>query len=181
MRHRDYLDLISSEIRRRKLNDLEVKILDRVEQNMTYEEIADELNYNQTYIADIAREIYGLIGQKHRVKVSRSNIFATLEKYADIEIEPDFFVCHGLTKSILNRDVIKFKKDDILLSVSLWWKLDVINKSLILKTKYPVIVDLSNLTKESLGNVLINISRQKQVPGDAVLELLKILDVYFGE
>lgn len=179
MQYREYLDIVSNEIRRRNLNDLEVKILDRIERGLSYQEIGENLNYDSNYIGDIAREIYGLIGQKHRVKVTRSNLFATLEKFAYADIEPDFSMCHGLTQSILNRDVLKFKKDNILLSVSLWWKLDVINKSLILKTKYPVIIDLSTLTQESLGTVLINASRQKQLPGDAILELLKILDNYF--
>ncbi|MFM6669769.1 MAG: hypothetical protein ACKPJO_06495, partial [Dolichospermum sp.] len=71
MKYKQYLDRISKEIRRRELNDLESKIIHSLESSLTYEEIAVGLNYNSSYIADIARELFGLIGQKHRVKVTR--------------------------------------------------------------------------------------------------------------
>ncbi|MFM6079827.1 MAG: hypothetical protein ACKPCI_15180 [Dolichospermum sp.] len=71
MKYKQYLDRISKEIRRRELNDLGSKLIHSLESSLTYEEIAVGLNYNSSYIADIARELFGLIGQKHRVKVTR--------------------------------------------------------------------------------------------------------------
>ncbi|MFM5933830.1 MAG: hypothetical protein ACKOQR_08270 [Dolichospermum sp.] len=74
--------------------------------------------------------------------------------------------------------VIQFNKDAILFNVSLFWKLDVATQSLILKTKYPVVLKLEDLSLDKLGTTLINLSRRKQVSGDAILELLRILNNY---
>ena len=178
MKYKQYLDRISKEIRGRELNDLESKLIHSLESSLTYAEIATALNYEANYIGDIAREIFGLIGQKHRLKVTRKNLFTTLDKYIDGEPEADFFVCHGIKNTVFTQGVIQFNKDAILFNVSLFWKLDVVTQSLILKTKYPVILKLEDLTLEKLGATLINLSRQKQVSGDAILELLKILNNY---
>lgn len=178
MKYKQYLDRISKEIRRRELNDLESKLIHSLESSLTYEEIAVGLNYNSSYIADIARELFGLIGQKHRVKVTRKNLFTVLDTYIDGEPETDFFVCHNIKDTVFAQGVIQFNKDAILFSVSLFWKLDVATQSLILKTKYPVVLKLEDLTLDKLGTTLINLSRRKQVSGDAILELLKILNNY---
>lgn len=166
------------EIRRRSLNDLETNIIELLQSFKTYSQIAEKLGYDSGYIGDIAREIYGLIGQKYRV--TRTNLFSTLDKFIDSEPEPDFYECHGIKNRLFSSEIIKFKQDEILFNVSLFWKFNASAKSLILKTKNPVVINLDHLTPDQLGKTLINLSRQQQVSGDAVLELLKILDNYFN-
>ncbi|MFM6725918.1 MAG: hypothetical protein ACKPJF_15980 [Dolichospermum sp.] len=65
------------------MNDLESKIIHSLESTLTDEEIAVGLNYDSSCIANIARELFGLIGQKHMVKVTRKNLFNVLDKYID--------------------------------------------------------------------------------------------------
>mgnify|MGYP006278936999 CR=1 FL=1 len=60
-----------------------------------------------------------------------------------------------------------------------YWKFDGINKSLILKNKVPIVLPLSGLEPSQLGNTLISLSRQSQVNSEALLELVRILDIYF--
>ena len=181
MNYKEYLDYVSKEIRRRSLSDLEVQIIELLENTrLTYAEIGEKLTYSPSYISDVAWELFGLLGQKHNVKVTRSNLFSVLSQHCYSDIEPDFYSCHNLKKTVLNPSVLVFKKDQIQSNLSLFWKLDVINKSLILKSRNPIVIDLESLTQEKVGETLINLSRQRQLPGDAVLELLKILDIYFN-
>lgn len=180
-KYQKYLNDISNEIRRKGISDLESKVLERLQSSTTYENMAKELNYNSSYIADTARELFGLIGQKHRVKVTRTNIISVLDGLIDTEPQTDFFVCHNIKTSVFMEGVLKFKQDEITFNISPFWKFDGINKCLILKTKNPIILKFEDLTQDKLGTTLVNLSRQKQVSGSAVLELLKILDTYLNE
>ena len=99
------------------------------------------------------REIYGLIGQKHRVKTTRANLVNILEQICDKEPDDTFHGCHGIkSKSVFN--------------------------SHILKSKYPVIINLQGINYELLGYELLQLSNRDQVSGDAILELLKILNTF---
>jgi len=77
--------------------------------------------------------------------------------------------------------VLSFQKDSILIDVSLYWKFDAINKALILKSKHPVVVNLVELNHELLGRELLQLSNRDQISGDAVLELLKILNTFLAQ
>jgi len=180
MKYIDYLNKVSQEIRRKPLNTIERDIIDLLFQGKTYLEIADQSKYDDGYIGDIARELYGLIGQKHKVKVTRSNLFGVLDSVIGGEYEPDFFTCHGIKQNTLfNSSVIEFSRDNLMFNLSLFWKFNAVTRSLILKTKHPVVLNIDDLSPDSLGITLIRLSRQKQVSGDAMIELLKILDNYF--
>lgn len=177
-KYQKYLDNLSQEIRRKGISDLESNIIQLLPSSCTYQEISEELNYNSSYICDIARELFGLIGQKHRIKVTRTNVISVLDSVIDAEPQPDFFVCHAIKDSVFLDGVIKFNKSEVMFNLSYCWKFDGINQCLILKTKNPIVLNLSDLTPDKLGTTLVNLSRQKQVSGTSVLELLKILDTY---
>jgi hypothetical protein len=97
------------------------------------------------------------------------------------EIDNTFNVCHNIKEAVVfNRDILKFNQNEILINVSTFWKFDVKNNVLILKTQYPVILSLSELETNSFKTIL-HLSRQEQLSGDALLELFKILNSYYSE
>lgn len=179
MNYQQFLNNLSQEIRNKSLSDLESNLIKLLEHNLTYSDIAVELGYEDGYIGDVARELYGLINQKHQVKVTRNNLFSVLDSLLNKEPEPDFYVLHGLAKNVLQSNILEFNQNNILISVSLFWKFDAINRALIYKNKYPIVFSLDGLNKNNLGDKLISITKQKQLSGDALLELVKILDGYF--
>lgn len=177
-----YLNKISQDIRNKSLSTVESDTFKMLFNGHTYLEISEKLSYDSNYIGDIAREIYGLIGQKHRVKCTRSNLVNVLESICDKEPNDTFYVCHNIKpKSTLHTQVLSFQQDSILIDVSLYWKFDAINKALILKSKYPIVVNLVELNHELLGRELLQLSNRDQVSGDAVLELLKILNTFLTQ
>ena len=175
-----FLEDLSILIRLRPLSDLEISIIELLTQSKTYLEISIELNYREGYIGDIARELFGLISQQYHVKVTRANFLGSVQKLIDTKDEPDFRGCHGIKpEPLLSSDTINFNQYQILFSLSRYWKFDAINKSLVLKNKFPVVLPLSGLEPSQLGNTLISLSRQSQVNSEALLELVRILDIYF--
>jgi hypothetical protein len=177
-----YLNEISQDIRIKPLNTIESDTLKMLFDGHTYLEISTKLGYDSNYIGDIARKVYGLIGQKHRVRVTRVNLVNVLESICDKEPDDTFYVCHKIKpKSTLHTQVLSFQQDLILIDVSLYWKFDAINKALILKSKHPVIVNLIELNHELLGRELLQLSNRDQVSGDAILELLKILNTFLAQ
>lgn len=176
-----YLNKISQDIRNKPLNTLESDTLKMLFDGHTYLEISTKLGYDSNYIGDVAREIYGLIGQKHRVKVTRANLVSVLDAICDKEPDDTFYVCHSIKpKSTLHRQVLSFQQNSILIDVSLYWKFDAINKALILKSKHPIIINLAELNHELLGRELLQLSNRDQISGDAILELLKIINIFLA-
>jgi hypothetical protein len=174
-----YLNKISQDIRNKPLSTVESDTFKMLFDGHTYLEISTKLGYDSNYIGDVAREIYGLIGQKHRVKCTRANLVNVLESICDKEPDDEFSICHNIKpKSTLHTQVLSFRQDSILIDVSLYWKFDAINKALILKSKHPVIVNLIELNHELLGRELLQLPNRDQVSGDAILELLKILNTF---
>ena len=174
-----YLNKISEDIRNKPLNTVESDSLKMLLQGHSYNEIATKLGYDPNYIGDMMREIYGLIGQKHRVKTTRANLVNILEQICDKEPDDTFYGCHGIKpKSVFNSHILSFTQNLIMVDVSLYWKFDAFNKALMLKSKYPVIVNLQGINYELLGYELLQLSNRDQVSGDAILELLKILNTF---
>ena len=177
-----YLNSLSEEIRRKLLTTLESNVVCCVFDNLTYMEASEKLGYEDGYIGDIAREIYGLVGQKHKTKVTRANLLSVLDSVMGGEWEDAFYGCHGIkTEKLLNKDVLEFKQGAILFSVSLFWKFNATNRALILKSKNPIVVSLQDVSVDKIGKTLVNLTRQRQLSGDAFLELVKILDIYLKD
>lgn len=181
MKYINYINALSENIRHKSLSTIERDIVSLLCDGKTYLEIAEKLSYDDGYIGSVSRELYGLIGQKHKVKVTRSNLISVLDSVMGGEIDNTFNVCHNIKEAVIfNRDILKFNQNEILINVSTFWKFDVKNNVLILKTQYPVILSLSELETNSFKTIL-HLSRQEQLSGDALLELFKILNSYYSE
>jgi hypothetical protein len=176
-----YLNKVSIEIRKTPLADLERKLIVSLadDQDLTYYQIAEKLKYTSGYIGDIARELFGLLTQKHHVKVTRTNIFSTLDAILSKEPDDTFYVCHNIKEArLLNQDIITFKSTCIMVNLSSYWKFNATNQTLILKHQYPIIIDISEITIGNLGEHLLLISNREQLSGDALIELIKIIRDY---
>ena len=181
-RYIKHLNKISQDIRKKPLSTLECDVIKLVLQGCIYSEISQQLAYDCNYIGDVAREIYGLIGQKYKVKVIRANLRNVLETIFDTEPDETFNICHNIKPhAVLHPQVISFSEDAIMIDVSTYWKLDVINKALILKAQHPIVFNLDGLTHESLGRELLQLSNRQQISSNAILELLKILNTFFNK
>ncbi len=181
MKYINYINALSESIRHKALNTIEREIINLISQGKTYLEIAEKVKYDDGYVGHIARELYGLVGQKHKIKVNRLNLIAVLDSVMGGELDDTFNICHGIKESnIFNHSILKFKQDQILINVSTFWKFDTKNNALILKTKYPIVINLSDLESDPFKTILYVI-RQQQLSGDALLELFKILDSYYSE
>lgn len=182
MKYVNYINQISKEIRRQALKTIERDVIESLCEGKTYLQIASQLKYDDGYIGQLARELFGLIGQKHKVKVNRLNFVIVLDSVMGGELENDFYDCHGIKPdSVFESNVLKFKQDEILISVSTFWKFNPTNKCLILKTKNPILLDLEELETGDRFQILLNLTKRNQVSGDALLELLKILDNYYNK
>lgn len=181
-KHIKLLDTLSHNIRGKILSTLDKQILKHLETGKTYSEIAEILGYEDGHIGSVAREIYGLIAQKHKIKVTRSNLFSVLDTLVYREPDDSFNICHKIQKpSLLNRDIKIFNKHQIIMDLSTFWKFNAKTEQLILKNQYPIIVDLSTITVETLGKTLIDLSSREQLSGDAFLELIKLINQYLLE
>jgi DNA-binding transcriptional ArsR family regulator len=181
-KHIKLLDTLSHNIRGKILSTLDKQILKHLEEGKTYSEIAEILGYEDGHIGSVAREIYGLIAQKHKIKVTRSNLFSVLETLVHKEPDDIFSICHKIQKpSLLNRDIKIFNKHQIIMDLSTFWKFNAKTEQLILKNQYPIIVDLSAITVETLGKILMDLSSREQLSGDAFLELTKLIKQYLTE
>jgi hypothetical protein len=67
------------------------------------------------------------------------------------------------------------------MDLSAFWKFNAKTEQLILKNQYPIIVDLSAITVETLGTILMDLSSREQLSGDAFLELTKLIKQYLTE
>ena len=65
--------------RKNTLTDLEIKILEQVNNNKSYWEIASDLNYDETYLADRIRAICKISSKELNIKVTKQNLFTALE------------------------------------------------------------------------------------------------------
>lgn len=74
-----------------------------------------------------------------------------------------------------------FNKHQIIMDLSTFWKFNAKTEQLILKNQYPIIVDLSAITVETLGKILMDLSSREQLSGDAFLELTKLIKQYLTE
>jgi DNA-binding transcriptional ArsR family regulator len=181
-KHIKLLDTLSHNIRGKILSTLDKQIIKHLEEGKTYSEIAEILGYEDGHIGSVAREIYGLIAQKHKIKVTRSNLFSVLETLVHKEPDDSFSICHKIQKpSLLNRDIKIFNKYQIIMDLSTFWKFNAKTEQLILKNQYPIIVDLSAITVETLGKILMDLSSREQLSGDALLELTKLIKQYLTE
>ena len=181
MKYVNYINALSENIRHKSLNTIERDIVSLLCEGKTYIEIAEKLSYDDGYVGSVSRELYGLIGQKHKVKVTRSNLISTLDSVMGGEIDNTFNVCHNIKEAVVfNRDILRFNQNEILINVSTFWKFDVKNNALILKTQYPLVLNLSELENNSFKTIL-HLARQEQLSGDALLELFKILNSYYSE
>lgn len=181
-KHIKLLDTLSHNIRGKILSTLDKQILKHLEEGKTYFEIAEILGYEDGHIGSVAREIYGLIAQKHKIKVTRTNLFSVLETLVHKEPDDSFYVCHKIQKpSLLNRDIKVFNKNEIIMDLSSFWKFNAKTEQLILKNQYPIVVDLSGITEENLGKVLIDLTVRDQLSGDAFLELVKLIKQYLTD
>ncbi len=181
-KHIKLLDTLSHNIRGKILSTLDKQIIKHLEEGKTYSEIAEILGYEDGHIGSVAREIYGLIAQKHKIKVTRSNLFSVLETLVHKEPDDSFNICHKIQKpSLLNRDIKIFNKHQIIMDLSAFWKFNAKTEQLILKNQYPIIVDLSVITVETLGKILMDLSSREQLSGDAFLELTKLIKQYLTE
>lgn len=181
MKYINYINTLSESIRHKTLNTIERDIITFLYEGKTYLEIAEKLKYDAGYVGHIARELYGLVGQKHKIKVNRLNLIIVLDSVMGGDLDDTFDVCHGIKEpSIFDRSILKFKQNQILINVSTFWKFDIKNNALILKTKYPIVLKLSDLETDPFKAILYLI-RQQQLSGDALLELFKILDSYYSD
>lgn len=181
MKYIEYIGRASMDIRRKPLSTLEQKVVNLLSEGKTYSFIGGELGYEDGYVGDVAREMYGLIGQKLRVKVTRSNLFSVIDSALGGEMDDSFYACHKIAPNeVVNPGVLRFHQESIVINVSLFWKFDAVNFALILKAKNPVVINLREINNENLGTALINLSQQQQVSGDSLLELCKILSKYFA-
>lgn len=186
-KHIKLLDTLSYNIRGKILSTLDKQILKHLEEGKTYSEIAEILGYEDGHIGNVAREIYGLIAQgliaqKHKIKVTRSNLFSVLDTLVHKEPDDSFNICHKIQKtSLLNRDIKIFNRHQIIMDLSTFWKFNAKTEQLILKNQYPIIVDLSAITVETLGKILMDLSSREQLSGDAFLELTKLIKQYLTE
>lgn len=181
MKYINYINTISQSIRRKPLNTIEAEIIACICEGKTYLQIAEKVRYDDGYVGHIARELYGLVGQKHKVKVNRLNLVAVLDSVMGAELDDTFNACHGIKEAtVFNNDILKFKQDEIVVSLSTFWKFDAKNNTLILKTKYPIVLSLNDL-KTNPFKTILHLIRREQLSGDALLELFKILDNYYNE
>lgn len=181
-KHIKFLDTLSHNIRGKILSTLEKQIIGYLELGKTYLEISEILGYEDGYIGSVAREIYGLIAQKHKIKVTRSNLFSVLDTLLIKEPDDTFYVCHKIQKpSLLNRDIKIFNKNEILMDLSSFWKFNAKTEQLILKNQYPIVVDLAGVTDQSVGKMLMDLSSREQLSGDALLELVKLIKQYLAD
>lgn len=181
MNYINYVNAISEHIRHKPLNTIERDVIDLLSQGKTYSEIGNQLTYDDGYIGSIARELYGLIGQKHKVKVTSSNLVNILDSAIGGELTDTFYACHNIKDStVFNHDILTFKQNEIMINVSTFWKFDVKNSALILKTKYPIVISLSDLENSPFKTILY-LANQEQLTGDALLELFKILNSYYSD
>jgi DNA-binding NarL/FixJ family response regulator len=73
------LNKISLKHRKRTLTDLEVKILERIKDDKTYYQIAEEINYAETYISDQVRKICQILSKELNTRVTKTNLFTALD------------------------------------------------------------------------------------------------------
>lgn len=180
MKYINYINAISQHIRHKPLNTIERDVVDLLTQGKTYLEIGEQLAYDDGYVGSIARELYGLIGQKHKVKVTRSNLLNILDSAIGGELTDTFYICHNIKDpTVFNHDILAFKQNEIMINVSTFWKFDVKNNALILKTKHPIVINLSELESNPFKTILY-LANQEQLTGDALLELFKILNSYYS-
>jgi hypothetical protein len=181
MKYINYVNAISEHIRHKSLNTIERDIIDLLTQGKTYLEISNQLAYDDGYIGSVARELYGLIGQKQKVKVTRSNLINVLDSAISGELTDTSYSCQNIKDpTIFNHDILAFRQNEIVINVSTFWKFDVTNNSLILKTKHPIIISLDELKSNSFRTILY-LANQEQLTGDMLLELFKILSNYYKE
>lgn len=67
------------------LSNLQETVFCQVWDNKTYAEIADEYNYEHSYIRDVGFKLWQLISESLGQKVSKSNVKAVLTRYARIQ------------------------------------------------------------------------------------------------
>ena len=182
MNHIELLDNLSHSIRGKILSTLEKQILKHLETGKTYIEIAEILGYEDGHIGSTAREIYGLIAQKHKIKVTRSNLFSILEALLIKEPDDTFNICHKIQKpSLLNRDIKTFNKREIIVNLSAFWKFNAKTEQLILKNQYPIVIDLADISEENIGKILLDLTTREQLSGEAFIELAKLIRQYLTE
>lgn len=173
----NYLDALSTEFRHRKLTDLEIKIVTLLQKSISYIEIARIMGYEDGYIGDVARELYSLITEKHGIKVKKSNLFSTLDQFICSENNLEHCEDISYVNSLVS-GVLKFKQDEILFNLSVWWQFNATKQSLVYKSSSPVIVALQDLQPDKLGNTLLQLTKN-QLKSEAVSELLTIMGNYF--
>jgi hypothetical protein len=71
------------------LSNLQESVFCRVWEDKTYAEIADEYNYEHSYIRDVGFKLWQLLSDALGQKVSKSNVKAVLSRYARTQNTPE--------------------------------------------------------------------------------------------
>lgn len=164
-----FLNELSLEKRKKSLSNLEEQIIQMLEEGLTYFDISEKVSYDASYVGDVSRELYGMVAEKYKLKVTRSNLFACINR----------IVYNDLSQSKVSANIHEFRNDRIILDISKWWKYNSKDNSLILKNENTLVFLLEKLTIESLGIELLKLSSKEQLCGKALLELCQILNNFF--
>lgn len=68
---------------RKILSTAETKILDLVFQDKTYDEIAETLNYDSSYVGEVARNVFKIVSLYSGILITKCNVIAVFNLYGE--------------------------------------------------------------------------------------------------
>jgi len=180
----DYLNKVSKKVRNKALSSLEVKVAQFIIDDLSYQDMSEQINYSAAHIGSIARELMGILAQETKETVTKQNFSTILREYCQNQVRisearVEFKNCHGTQLNpVLNTNVLTFNSQSIMINLSTYWKFDAVNNTLILKDKYPVIIELNTLTIDNVGYLLFALIEREQINPHSLNELIKLLKQY---
>jgi hypothetical protein len=172
----NYINFLSLKYSDRPLNTIELKIIDLLQSDFTIEEIATECNYSNQHTQALIKSLCGLVAQETRLRVNKKNIVGIVDNIIkNLDNIEEFRNCHALNKV----KVTEFNQNTIRVDLGTFWRFDAINNCLVLKHQYPVIVNLSGLGLNNVGNEILKTANRDSVSPYALQELCQILYEFF--
>lgn len=85
MTQEEALNIIESALSPESLTPLQINVFQRAWNKLSYEKIAMELNHDYSYITDIGAQLWRLLSQKLKIKVTKVRLQNALARYAQQE------------------------------------------------------------------------------------------------
>ncbi|PSB28591.1 NB-ARC domain-containing protein [Chlorogloea sp. CCALA 695] len=85
MTQEEALNIITSALEPESLTPLQIKVFQGAWNMLSYEKIASELSHDYSYITDVGTDLWKLLSQKLKIKVSKVKLHSALARYAQQE------------------------------------------------------------------------------------------------